>query len=98
MAYCPEDGTQLECVNPGAGFNCYDCPSCQTHWVYNADDGTYTAYMPGQTCSNCQDDPDDGPDDDQGNPPPITREEARERFRRAVLECARPLETNEPEA
>jgi hypothetical protein len=34
MAYCPEDGVELQpvCVHFCA---CYDCPECGLHWAYD---------------------------------------------------------------
>jgi len=41
MAYCPEDGTCMECTNAAISFADYVCPQCGTHWQYDAEEGCY---------------------------------------------------------
>jgi len=41
MAYCPEDGTCMECTNAAISFADYVCPKCGTHWQYDAEGGCY---------------------------------------------------------
>lgn len=50
MAYCPEDGHKLGVSHNGYDI-CYDCPECDTHWLYM--DGVYTVESHGETCVNC---------------------------------------------
>ena len=41
MAYCPEDGTLMECTNAAVSFAEYHCPTCETNWQYDAEQGCY---------------------------------------------------------
>ena len=46
MAYCPEDGTEMQCVNMGIEFADYHCPECNTDWQYDAEYGCYRVIQP----------------------------------------------------
>ena len=46
MAYCPEDGTKMVCVNDGISFAEYKCPKCDTVWQYDAEQGCYRVIQP----------------------------------------------------
>jgi tRNA(Ile2) C34 agmatinyltransferase TiaS len=46
MAYCPEDGAQMECTNDGVSFADYHCPKCGTDWQYDAEQGCYRVIQP----------------------------------------------------
>lgn len=50
MAYCPDDGTEMEAVLI-AYHACYQCPYCGVHWFYSGDEGTYVSVA--ETCPNC---------------------------------------------
>ncbi len=41
MAFCPEDGTEMTCVNDSISFADYVCPTCDTEWQYDAEQGCY---------------------------------------------------------
>ena len=50
MAYCPEDGTEMEGVRI-AIHACYQCPHCGTHWLYNGEEGAYLVIT--HVCPSC---------------------------------------------
>ena len=46
MAYCPEDGNEMTCVNDGISFAEYHCQACNTTWQYDAEEGCYRILPP----------------------------------------------------
>ena len=46
MAYCPEDGTLMECTATGISFAEYVCLTCKTIWQYDAEQGCYRVINP----------------------------------------------------
>ncbi len=39
MAYCPEDGTEMEKKREDTNTVCYDCATCDSHWTYDGEGG-----------------------------------------------------------
>ena len=46
MAFCPEDGKEMVCVNASISFAEYHCPDCGTDWQYDAEEGCYRVIDP----------------------------------------------------
>jgi hypothetical protein len=48
MAYCPEDGMKMDCVNAGISFAEYKCLVCDTLWQYDAEQECYRVISPNE--------------------------------------------------
>jgi len=52
MAYCPEDGWQMDAiemmdkVEDNVAFAGYHCPECHTNWQYDAEQRCYRVIVP----------------------------------------------------
>ena len=56
MSYCPEDGAILLAVNSVITDECYDCPTCGSHYRYSAEDGALYYYSSPDYCPICGED------------------------------------------